>query len=135
MDLELETHLVQYGGWEMYKLYMLALEDTEFCGVVRAKQRKDGRVVGSVVLSRGGTKLGRWIPALGGEEGMVKGKGGVGGVLGPVVKEGEDEGVLVGLLLLGVRQNKANKAGSSFLNMVRKQTHYLIYPGLLMLGK
>lgn len=120
MDLELETHLVSYGGWEMYKLYMLALADSEFCGIVRAKRREDGRVVGSVVLARHGTKLGRYVPALSMESEAQTGKGErVAGVLGPVVKEGEDEGVLVGLLLLGLRQNKAQKAGSSFLNMVR----------------
>lgn len=127
MDLELETHLVSYGGWEMYKLYMLALADAEACGVVRAKRRDDGRVVGSVVLCRGGTKLAQWFPALmeggngGGLAGDRKGKTHPpGGVLGPVVKSGEDEGVLTGLLLLGVRQNKAHRGGSSFLDLVSR---------------
>ena len=133
MDHELETHLVRYGGWEMLKLYTLALADSEFCGVVRAKRRDGGgglgggEVVGTVVLCRGGTALDRWIPGLvAGGEGRSGGEGvrgnyrGVAGVLGPVVREGEDEGVLVGLLLLGVRQGKANKGGSVFLDLVSR---------------
>lgn len=111
MDLELENHLVENGGWEVYKLYTLALADTEACGVVRAKRKDSGKIVGSVVLSRAGSQLTRWFPAL------LDGSK-VGGVLGPVVKKGEDEGVLVGLLMLGARQNKANRAGSTFLDLV-----------------
>ena len=121
----MENHLVENGGWEVYKLYTLALADTEACGVVRAKRRDGGGIVGSVVLSRSGSRLGRWFPALlDGNNGGEKGKEGVGGVLGPVVKKGEDEGVLVGLLLLGVRQNKANRAGSTFLDLVSRARYF-----------
>ena len=112
MDIELENHIVENGGWEVYKLYTLALADTEACGVVRAKRKDTGKIVGSVVLSGEGSQLWRWFPAL------LVGKTKVGGVLGTVVKKSEDEGVLVGLLLLGVRQNKANRAGSIFLDLV-----------------
>lgn len=115
LDDEMALHLTTYGGWETYKLYALALADAEACGVVRAKRRDDGRVVGSVVLCRAGTTLGQWLPSL-----VV---GNAGGVLAPVVRKGwgmgEEEGLLLlGLLLLGARQNKAHRAGMSYLDLV-----------------
>ncbi len=126
MDGELENHLVSFGGWERYKLYMEALADAERCGVVRAKRKEDGAVVGSIVICRAGAKLEQWFPALvvnsGGNGGRALGKSGgggrVGGILGPVVRKGEDVGVLVGLLLLGLRQNKAHHAAGSYLDLV-----------------
>lgn len=55
------------------------------------------------------------------EEGL--GSDVAGGVLVPVVRKGwemaEEDGVLLlGLLLLGLRQNKAHRAGMSYLDLV-----------------
>lgn len=112
LDDEMASHISTYGSWEQYKLYALALADAEACGVVRAKSRVDGRLVGSIVLCRAGTMLAQWHPHLT--------AGGAGGVLSPIVRNGyEEEGVLLqGLLLLGVRQNKAHRAGTSYLDLV-----------------
>jgi beta-N-acetylhexosaminidase len=111
-DDEVASHISTYGSWEQYKLYTLALADSEACGVVRAKSRADGRLIGTVVLCRSSTMLSQWHPHLVG--------GRAGGVLAPIVRQGhEEDGVLLqGLLLLGVRQNKAHRAWSSYLDLV-----------------
>jgi beta-N-acetylhexosaminidase len=123
------SHVAQFSSWETSYLYRAALADSETCGVVRAKRRSDGTVVGSVIIARQGAVVGRWIPGLhGGQGGNGKGSGGnagggkdvVGGVLAPIVSPFcEDERLLLqGLLLLGVRQNKAHRSGVSYLNLV-----------------
>ncbi|OBT43600.1 hypothetical protein VE00_07011 [Pseudogymnoascus sp. WSF 3629] len=121
-DDEVAAHISTYGSWEQYKLYTLALADAEACGVVRAKSRADGRLVGTVVLCRSSTLLSQWHPHLVG--------GRAGGVLSPIVRAGcEEDGVLLqGLLLLGVRQNKAHRAWTSYLDLVPTQLLETIAP-------
>ncbi|OBT81192.1 hypothetical protein VE02_10125 [Pseudogymnoascus sp. 03VT05] len=121
-DDEVAAHISTYGSWEQYKLYTLALADAEACGVVRAKSRADGRLVGTVVLCRSTTLLSQWHPHLVG--------GRAGGVLSPIVRAGcEEDGVLLqGLLLLGVRQNKAHRAWTSYLDLVPTQLLETIAP-------
>jgi beta-N-acetylhexosaminidase len=101
--------------WEKRKLYQLALADPEACGIVRAKSRVEGKLVGCVIICRHGSQLGRYVPFLNSPSGMP-----VGGVLAPVVsgEAGDRLGVLQGLSVLGVRQNKAHRAGVSYMNMV-----------------
>ncbi|KAL5346745.1 hypothetical protein ACLOAV_008452 [Pseudogymnoascus australis] len=111
-DDDVAAHISTYGTWEQYKLYTLALADAEACGVVRAKSRVDGLLVGTVVLCRSSTLLPQWHPHLVG--------GRAGGVLAPIVRQGhEEDGVLLqGLLLLGLMQNKAHGAWTSYLDLV-----------------
>jgi beta-N-acetylhexosaminidase len=115
LDDEMATHLTTHGGWEALKMYRLALDDVEACGVVRAKSRADGRLVGTVIIARSSTSLQRWVPCL-----VPRSGRNVGGALTPVVNRGwENAAILMqGLLLLGCRQNKAHLATESFVDLV-----------------
>jgi len=99
---------------EVHSLYILALGDPKSCGIVRAKSPVDGSLVGTVIISRPGTTLSTYMPVLKGKSGES-----VGGILAPVVPTSPQAGiVLQGLALLGVRQNKANRASVCVLNWV-----------------
>jgi beta-N-acetylhexosaminidase len=111
---ELEPHLRANSSWETFEIYKMALSDSEACGVVRAKSRADGSLVGTIILCRHGTRLTRYVPLLQPSDDFV------GGILSPVISSmAENPKILLqGLLLLGVRQNKAHRAGSSYLSLV-----------------
>lgn len=111
---ELEPHLKANSSWETFEIYKMALSDSEACGVVRAKSRADGSLVGTVILCRHGTRLTRYVPLLQPLDGFV------GGILSPVISSTVEEPqmLLQGLLLLGIRQNKAHRASSSYLNLI-----------------
>jgi beta-N-acetylhexosaminidase len=112
---DLTHHLSVHSNWETVELYRLALSDPEACGVVRAKNRSDGSLVGSIIICRHGSQLARYVPFL-----ATTNEGIVGGVLSPVISALAEEKMLLlqGLLVLGVRQNRAHGAGMSYLNMV-----------------
>lgn len=111
---ELQSHLSSHASWEVSDLYRLALADEEACGIVRAKRRSDGQLAGTVILCRHGTKLTKQIPLL------VPITGFTGGILSPVLDPSSVDSLklLQGLLLLGIRQNKAHRANISYLNPV-----------------
>jgi len=102
----------------------MALSDSEACGVVRAKSRADGSLIGTVILCRHGTRLTRYVPLLQPVEGFV------GGILSPVISSAAEEPVrlLQGLMLLGVRQNKAHRANTSYLNVIESKWLEAIKP-------
>lgn len=117
---DLSKHINAFSGWETLELYRIALSDPEACGVVRAKNRVDGALIGSIIICRHGSRLARYVPFLHpGNDGVV------GGVLSPVVSSAAEEplALLQGLLLLGVRQNKAHRASTSYLNKVSSPPH------------
>lgn len=118
---DLSQHVAANASWETYELYKMALADYEACGVVRAKNKLDGSVIGSVIICRHGSQLARYVPQL------VPGSDGfVGGVLSPVISATAEEPMILlqGLLLLGVRQNKAHRASTSYLNKVRNSPSF-----------
>lgn len=112
----IHTHLAGNSSWETQELYRRALSDSEACGVVRAKRRDDGSIVGTIILCRHGTVLTTLIPLL------VPVTGFTGGILSPVLAEElehrEAGALLQGLLMLGIKQNKAHRASISYLNTV-----------------
>lgn len=111
---ELAQHVGAYSTWETLELYKIALSDSDACGVVRAKSRTDGTLIGSIIICRHGSKLSTYVPFLQSSDGLV------GGVLSPVISSAAEEPFLLlqGLLTLGVRQNRAHRASTSYLNKV-----------------
>jgi beta-N-acetylhexosaminidase len=108
-------HVSTHATPEIVALYNLALSDSKACGIVRAKSPVDGALVGTVIICRSETILATWMPVLhppaGGDS--------IGGILAPVVPSTPQANiVLQGLALLGIRQNKAHRAGTCVLNWV-----------------
>lgn len=112
------------GGPEVLELYRFALQEGKSCGVVRAKGGHGDGLLGTVVICSPGSPLAGFVPPLqaprgaGGEEGMI------GGIVAPVVAATaavQQTLVLQGLTLMGLRQNKAHKAGKSVLSWVQDE--------------
>lgn len=108
-------HVGMHASPEVKILYQIALKDGKACGVVRAKSPIDGSIVGTVIITSGRSSLGRFVPALSSHD-----TGLVGGIIGPVVPGDQQQAkvVLQGLILLGVRQNKAHGAASTVVSYV-----------------
>lgn len=107
-------HVRANAGPEVLELYRLALEDSKACGVVRAKSPVDGALVGTIIICRQETQLGRYLPVL-----HAAGES-VGGILAPVVPHSPQASmVLQGLAMLGIKQNKAHRATTCILNWVQ----------------
>src|SRR6202011_592490 len=95
--------------------YKMALSAVDACGILRARSRAGGTLIGGSIICRHGSKLSTHAPFLQSPAGLV------GGVLSPVISSASEEPLLLlqGLLTLGVRQNRAHKASTSYLNKVR----------------
>jgi beta-N-acetylhexosaminidase len=113
---ELSQHVGAYSTWEILELYKIALSDSDACGVLRARSRTDGTLIGSVIICRHGSKLSTYVPFLQSSDSLA------GGVLSPVISSAAEEPLLLlqGLLTLGVRQNRAHRASTSYLNRVSR---------------
>lgn len=103
-----------HSTWETLELYKIALSDPDACGVMCARSRTDGMLIGSIVICRQGSKLSTSVPFLQSSDGMI------GGVLSPIISPSAEEPLLLlqCLLALGVRQNCAHRASVSYLNTV-----------------
>ena len=111
---------VKQSSPEIQTLYQLALEDPKACGIVRAKSPVDGSLVGTVIICRPESSLAAYMPVLKGRNTSGAKPELVGGIVAPVVPGSQQQAgvVLQGLTLLGLRQNKAHRAGSCVLNWV-----------------
>ncbi|KAM7195218.1 glycoside hydrolase family 3 protein [Naviculisporaceae sp. PSN 640] len=135
------NHVATYASPEVYELYRLALQETKTCGVVRAKSPVDS-LLGTVIIASPGSLLSSLNPALASVSASVSssgegnilaagmggfgfsGGGGIptGGILAPIVPSTAQASlVLQGLILMGVRQNKAHKAGRSVVSWVQDE--------------
>jgi beta-N-acetylhexosaminidase len=109
-------HVKTHSTPAILTLYQLALLDPKACGIVRAKSPVDGSLVGTVIICRQETALATYMPVL------RPGKNGesIGGIIAPVVPSSPQSAiVLQGLALLGIRQNKAHRAGACVVNWVQ----------------
>lgn len=125
-------HVGLNASSEVQQLYLLALEDAKACGVVRAKSPIDGSLVGTIIITRSESVLARYIPTL-----SRGGKEVVGGIIAPVVPRDQQQAhiILQGLVLLGLRQNKAHGTGSTVLNWVKSEERdVLLNMGFDVLG-
>ncbi|KAI0408414.1 glycoside hydrolase family 3 protein [Xylaria palmicola] len=101
-----------HSGPEIVELYQSALGD-QHCGVVRAKGATDG-VLGMVIICSGTSHLSAYIPSL-----QASGNQEVGGIIAPIVTASTlSRLVLQGLVFMGLRQNKSQKATKSVLSWV-----------------
>ncbi|KAM7197404.1 glycoside hydrolase family 3 protein [Rhypophila sp. PSN 637] len=111
------SHVATHSSPEVYELYRLALQESKTCGVVRAKSSVGEALLGTVIIACPGSPLATLNPALVGA-GQVQ----IGGIVAPVVPSTQQAGlVLQGLALMGVRQNKAHKAGRSVVSWVGEE--------------
>lgn len=107
-------HVSAHSTPEILAFYNLALSDSKACGIVRAKSPVDGALVGTVIICRSETILSTWMPVI-----HSSGSDSIAGILAPVVPNTPQASiVLQGLALLGIRQNKAHRAGTCVLSWV-----------------
>jgi beta-N-acetylhexosaminidase len=97
------------------EVYQLALADKAHCGVIRAKRAEDGSILGSVIIYKGGSKLGDFVPALADQRSAA------GGISSLVISKAAPEStrLIQGLVLLGIRQIKKQGLGMVALDSVR----------------
>lgn len=95
-------------------VYDMALSDPTACGIIRAKRPDDGALLGTVVLYNMQSQLADFVPAM-------KDLGELaGGISSPVISPsvGEFSTLLQGLILLGMRQIKAQGCNVCVLDYV-----------------
>lgn len=83
----------------LIEVYKMAFSDSA-CGIIRAKQPEDGRLVGTVVVYTSQSSLGDFVPALRDSADVT------GGISSPVISPSvaDYSTLLQGLIFLGVRQ-------------------------------
>lgn len=97
------------------EVYQLALADRANCGVIRAKRAEDGSILGSVIVYKGGSKLGEFVATLADQRSAA------GGISSLVISKSahESTSLIQGLVLLGIRQIKKQGSGMVILDRVR----------------
>ena len=98
-------------------VYNMALLDPTACGIIRAKRPEDGALLGTVVLYNMQSQLAEFVPAMK-DIGEL-----AGGISSPVISPsvGEFSTLLQGLILLGMRQIKAQGCNVCILDYVSIQ--------------
>ena len=107
-------HIQSTSRQGITEIYQLALADEENCGVIRAKRRIDGAIVGTVVLYKTGFS---WVDAVP----LIKEmKEATGGISSPVISPGAGgySTLLQGLILLAIRQIQKQQAHNVLLDCV-----------------
>lgn len=101
------------------EVYRMALSDPTTCGIIRAKRPEDGSVVGAVILYNLQSQLAEYVPAM-----RASGEA-TGGISSPIISPsaGEYSTLLQGLILLGIRQVKAQGCTSCVLDYVSHITY------------
>lgn len=107
-------HIRSTSRQGILEIYQLALTDEENCGVIRAKRRVDGAVVGSVVLYKSGFTWADAVPLI---KDMSEPTG---GISSPVISSaaGGYATLLQGLILLAIRQIQKQQAQAVLLDCV-----------------
>jgi beta-N-acetylhexosaminidase len=107
-------HIKTSNRQGLAEVYKLALSDPSSCGIIRAKRPEDGALVGTVVLYNHHSRLSEYIPPL---KDLNEAAGGISSpVISPGV--GEYSTLLQGLILLGMRQIKAQGCNACLLDYV-----------------
>jgi beta-N-acetylhexosaminidase len=104
------------------EVYKLALSDPSSCGIIRAKRPGDGALLGTVVLYNHLSRLSEYIPPLRDLNEAA------GGISSPVISPGVGEysTLLQGLILLGMRQIKAQGCNACLLDYVSGRTYSVV---------
>ncbi|KAF2660444.1 glycoside hydrolase family 3 protein [Lophiostoma macrostomum CBS 122681] len=105
-------HIKTSNRQGLAEVYKMALADPSSCGIIRAKRPEDGALVGTVVLYNNHSHLSDFIPPL---KDLNEAAGGISSpVISPGV--GEYSTLLQGLILLGMRQIKAQGCNACLLD-------------------
>ncbi|KAF2191092.1 glycoside hydrolase family 3 protein [Zopfia rhizophila CBS 207.26] len=105
-------HIKTSNRQGLAEVYKLALSDPLACGIIRAKRPEDGALVGTVVLYNQHSRLSEFVPLL---KDLNEASGGISSpVISPGV--GEYSTLLQGLILLGMRQIKAQGCNACLLD-------------------
>ncbi|PGH18729.1 hypothetical protein AJ80_04382 [Polytolypa hystricis UAMH7299] len=96
------------------EIYKIALGGAPESGIIRAKRREDGALLGSVVVYSAQSNLAEFIPAL--REAHIA----AGGISSPVISPsvGEYATLVQGLILLGIKQIRKQGANAVVLDCV-----------------
>ncbi|KAL8715130.1 MAG: hypothetical protein Q9220_001087 [cf. Caloplaca sp. 1 TL-2023] len=113
-------HIKTSSRQGVLEVYQLALADHSSCGIIRARQPKDKRVLGSVVLCSPGASWAEALPALKDTNDITW------AISSPVISPsvGEYSTMLQGLILLGIRQIKQQQADAVLLDCVDGDGHF-----------
>ncbi|KAF2195993.1 glycoside hydrolase, partial [Delitschia confertaspora ATCC 74209] len=105
-------HIKTSNRQGLAEVYKLALADPSACGIIRAKRPEDGTLVGTVVLYNQHSRLSEFVPPLKDLNEVA------GGISSPVISPtaGEYSTLLQGLILLGMRQIKAQGCNACLLD-------------------
>lgn len=105
-------HIKTSNRQGLAEVYKLALADPSACGIIRAKRPEDGALVGTVVLYNMHSRLAEYVPPMKDLNEMA------GGISSPVISPavGEYSTLLQGLILLGMRQIKAQGCNACILD-------------------
>jgi beta-N-acetylhexosaminidase len=107
-------HIKTSNRQGLAEVYKMALSDPAACGIIRAKRPEDGALVGTVVLYNMHSRLAEYVPPMKDLNEMA------GGISSPVISPavGEYSTLLQGLILLGMRQIKAQGCNACILDYV-----------------
>lgn len=112
-------HVRAHSNVEVLELYRFALQEANTCGVVRAKNLL-GKILGTIIIPTPGSALSQKVPFLHNATQNEL----VGGIVAPLVEPNAQAMlVLQGLVMMGLRQNKAHKAARSVLSWVTDELH------------
>lgn len=105
-------HIKTNNRQGLAEVYKMALSDPTACGIIRAKRPEDGALVGTVVLYNMQSQLAEFVPSMRDIGEMA------GGISSPVISPsvGEYSTLLQGLILLGMRQIKAQGCNACILD-------------------
>jgi len=105
-------HIKTSNRQGLAEVYKMALSDPAACGIIRAKRPEDGALVGTVVLYNMHSRLAEYVPHMKDLNEMA------GGISSPVISPavGEYSTLLQGLILLGMRQIKAQGCNACILD-------------------
>ena len=108
-------HLKPNSGQRVLEVYQMALADKANCGIIRAKRAEDGAILGSVIIYKGVSKLGGFVPALADQRNVA------GGISSVIISRSavESTTLIQGLILLGIRQIKKQGSSMVILDSVR----------------
>lgn len=111
-------HVKNHASPDILGLYKMALQDLSTCAIVRARSSIDGTLVGSVIVCRPGSQVSIYIPSC-----LSQNEASIGGIIAPLVTHGTVQAsvILNGLILLGIKQNKAYRLKSSILTYVDEE--------------
>ena len=113
-------HIIACSKPEVVELYKIALEDRDFCGILRAKRANSEAIVGTLIMCNAWSQLSVLLPMLSDENNVADAL--LSPIISPSVAAEEYAMLLQGLILLGIRQIKARGSTTCFLDYVRIST-------------